>query len=217
VYIDGEVKTTLSAGSATVSGLSEGEHTLGVEASGYKRYNTTIEVTPGEAVEVEVELVRKGGPTGGGERPGKTSRVLFWTSVVATGASITAFTVTGLQVRSLEDDKQEQFEILVANGADTSGSPTDSKGDFTDVCGVADANMAVQGAAELAATCDDGRSKALLTNLFIGTSVATALAASYFYYKGYIQPKSSKEREPSFSVTPTIGSNVVGAGLEIQF
>jgi hypothetical protein len=78
--------------------------------------------------------------------------------------------------------------------------------------------MGVMGATELIDTCDKGRSKALLTNILIGTSVATALAASYFYYKGYVQPKSATNKERSaVTVTPAVGPNIVGAGLEIQF
>ncbi len=237
VYIDGEVKTTLSAGSATISGIEEGEHTIAIESRGWERYEGSFTVAPGEQTEVSVSLDRKGGgivggKKGGGKRPGGTSRALFWTSVIATGASVTAFTVTGLQVRSLEDDKQTQFEQLVAAGGNTSGAPTDSNSDFTDVCAIANTNLdnanadVARIAGDLRDTCDKGRSRATLTNVFIGTSVATALAASYFYYKGYIEPgKSGKERQARgrkakksrVVVAPTVGPNVVGAGLEIQF
>jgi hypothetical protein len=220
VYIDDEVKTTLSAGSATVSGLSEGAHSLAIESEGYTRYEGNISITPGEQLDVNIQLTRRDGTVDPltTERPGKTARILFWSSVVATGASITAFTITGLQVRSLEDDKQDQFETILGNGADTAGHATDSNGDFTDVCKIAEENMGVMGATELIDTCDKGRSKALLTNILIGTSVATALAASYFYYKGYVQPKSATNKERSaVTVTPAVGPNIVGAGLEIQF
>ncbi len=216
VYIDGEVRTTLSAGSATISGLSEGSHSLAIESKSYVRYEGTVTVTPGESTDVSVQLERSGGPIETGERPGKTARILFWSSVVATGASVAVFTITGLQVRSLQDDKQTHFEIIIANGANTDGHPTDSNNDFTDVCAIADDNLGVTGVQDLIDTCDDGRSKALLTNIFIGTSVVTALAASYFYYKGYVQPKASEER-PTVTVTPALGRGMVGAGIEIQF
>ncbi|RMH40921.1 MAG: PEGA domain-containing protein [Deltaproteobacteria bacterium] len=216
VYVDGEVKTTLSAGGATVSGLSEGVHALAVESDGFDRYESQITISPGEVLDVTVHLepATRGGP----ERPGKVSRVLFWTSVVATGASVAAFTITGTQVRSLEDDKQEQFERLVANGADVSNAPRDSNGDFTDVCAIAENNRGVAGAQDLIDTCEKGRNRALLTNVLIGTSVATALAATYFYYKGYIEPGGADSREAgAVTVTPAVGPGVVGAGVEITF
>jgi hypothetical protein len=233
VSLDGEIKTTLSAGSARVSGLAEGTHTLTVDAKGYARYTDSVVITAGETTEVAVVLEPRGGSAvDRAARPGGGYRALFWTSVVATGASVATFTVTGLQVRTLEDDKQKQFEIvhgqLIAGGEDLSGYARDANGDFADVCRVAsDHQTGYADAKKVVDTCDRGRSRAMLTNIFIGTSVATALAATYFYYKGYMAPKSATERAslpnsqrpsgPSVTITPSVGPNVVGAGVAIQF
>jgi PEGA domain len=48
VFVDDEPKGTLGDGSVMIEGIAEGRHTLAIEARGYQRYETTVEVKPGE-------------------------------------------------------------------------------------------------------------------------------------------------------------------------
>jgi hypothetical protein len=229
VYVDGEVKTTLKGGKATISGLSEGPHTVGVEAEGHDAYAGEIDVRAGETVSVEVQMAAKGvtGPTPGGGsktgRPGGASRALFWTSLVLTGAGAAAVTVTGLQVRgSLKDDQLAAINALANRPDDPIRLSKDN------ACG--DAASRDQSDPDVAAVidaCDAGKSRAQLTNIFLGASIVTAAAASYFYYRGYIAAgsgsrertagKRSKRRNKTVRVIPSVGPGHVGAGVAIEF
>jgi hypothetical protein len=136
---------------------------------------------------------------------------------------VTAFTITGLQVRgSLEDAKLE----AIADLEEQEGVRLDSD----NACADAEDNHAESpGAQRVVDACDKGRSRATLTNVFIGATVVTALAASYFYYRGYVaaDPAPSREgtgataarrrRATQVRFTPAVGPEVVGAGFEIKF
>lgn len=220
VYVDGEVKTTLSAGSATITGLSEGSHTVGVEAQGYGSYGGEVAIKAGGSTDLNVTLEKKGGGgmlvggNGGGGRPGGVSRALFWTSLVLTGAGAAAVTVTGLQVRgSLKDDQLAAVEAL----GNRATMPI--KLNKSNAC--ADAQMhdsSDPGVKAVLDACDAGKSRAMLTNVFLGASFVTAVAASYFYYKGYIAPGASEKKERSaVRIIPQVGPTQVGAGVAIEF
>jgi hypothetical protein len=74
VYVDGEVKTSLSAGSARITGLSEGSHTIGIESDGHEAYGGEITISAGDTEELSVELDRKPDGKFGGtttRRPGR--------------------------------------------------------------------------------------------------------------------------------------------------
>jgi len=228
VYIDGEVKTSLSAGSARITGLSEGSHTVGIESDGYETYGGEISITGGETEDISVTLDPLsgggGGGGGGGGRPGGASRVLFWTSLVATGVGAGAITITGLQVRgSLKDDQVEAIKALAARTPD--GIQLDSNNACSDAAEYPDDALAQA----VVDACDKGKSRAMLTNIFIGGTIVTALAATYFYYKGYVVPKAAADRErearrrnrknkrPTVRLAPTLGPNQLGAGVTIEF
>lgn len=230
VYIDDEPKTTLSSGSAKITGLPEGEYTIAVESEGYTRYAGTVTVTGGETTQVSVVLAREGGggigggDGGGVDRPGGGYRAAFWTSVVLTGAGVAGMTVSGIQVRGAKADKQSEFENLhpqlVAANKDLSAYPRKPNGDFEDVCVIADDFKGeFESAGALADDCSRGRTNATLFNVFLGTSVVTAIAAGYFYYKGYMGPgaDASAGSESAVRVRPAVGPNLVGAGIEIEF
>ncbi len=228
VYIDGEVKTSLSAGSARITGLSEGSHTVGVESDGHESYGGEISITAGETEEISISLESLsggGGGGGGGEgRPGGASRVLFWTSLVATGAGAAAITVTGLQVRgSLKDDQVDAIKALAVRTPD--GIQLDSNNACADAENYPDDALAQA----VVDACKKGKSRAMLTNIFIGGTIVTALAATYFYYKGYVQPKAASDSERrsrlgkrkgkrrTVHLSPTLGPNQLGAGVTIEF
>jgi hypothetical protein len=209
VFVDGQLATTLRGGKARIDGLAEGKHPVAIESEGHGRYETTVEITAGDTAKVDAELqataVNAPGAGGGGageERPGGTSRTLFWVAAGVTAVSVAGFTVTGLQVLQLEDDATK----MAMAGSD-------------DPCDGA--------AGKLKGICDDGEQKALLTNVLIGVAVASGLAAGYFYYNGYMQAdggeravaarKKKKATETTVKLTPTVTPDYFGAGVKIEF
>lgn len=232
VYVDGELKTTLQAGSARITGLSAGPHTVGVESDGYETYAGEVDIKAGDDSNLDVAMKGVGGGViigpgggerpGGGGRPGGASRALFWTSLVLTGAGAAAVTVTGLQVRgSLKDDQLAAIETLA-------NRPTNPiKLDKDNACSDAATHPDDADAMAVVSACDTGRSRATLTNVFLGATVVTAVAASYFYYKGFIAPKSSSRSErarrakhkrgTSITLVPSVSPTTVGAGVAIEF
>lgn len=229
VYVDGKVKTTLQAGSARITGLTAGPHTVGVESGGHETYAGEVDIKPGDDTNLDVAMKATGGmiidgpgptkPVAG--RPGGVSRALFWTSLVLTGAGAAAVTVTGLQVRgSLKDDQLAAIEVLA-------NRPNDPiKLDKDNACSDAAMFGDDPDAQAVVSACDKGTSRATLTNVFLGATVVTAVAASYFYYKGYIAPKAStrserarraRSKRNAITVIPTVSPTTVGAGVAIEF
>ena len=70
VLLDGEAKGSLASGTAQLAGVSEGRHTLAIEAKDYQRYETQITVRSGETTTQNVTMVEMpkrlppGPPTG---------------------------------------------------------------------------------------------------------------------------------------------------------
>lgn len=230
VYIDGEMATGLKGGRAQISGLAEGEHTVAVEAKGYRRYEAEVTITAGQTVGLEVELEPEssaggvvglggGSKVGKAERPGGTARILFWTTVVTTVAGAGAVTVTGLQVRGLEDDK-----VAAINAYHGTNEGKAMPLDQDDAC----ASASPMGeSAEVYDICEDGKSKASRANLFLAATGASAIAAGVFYYLGYIKPSATERRtaragqgdsdEAVVHIAPTITPDYLGAGVRIEF
>ncbi len=93
-----------------------------------------------------------------------------------TGVGATAMTVTGLQVQgSFKDD-----QIAAVAAYQTA---TGMELDKSNACSDASARSGPEAQAVVDA-CDAGKSRASLSNIFLGASIVTAVAAGYFYYKG---------------------------------
>jgi hypothetical protein len=251
VYLDEQVKGNLSGGTARVAGLSEGKYKVAIEAEGHLRYEATVEVGGGGETVHEAELeknaindgkggggVGPGGDGGGGseiitgsvstdERPGGGYRAMFWTSLVLTAGSATGLTVFGLKVRG---DDEEAKEAAIRAWQEDTGMQLD----IGDACG--DASGRLSGSPpsrDLLETVDDkckkGERDALITNVFIGTTAVAAVATVFFYYKGYIASKQSRESAnktvkrtkkksgPTLTFQPGVGPTEVTAGLRINF
>lgn len=62
-----------------------------------------------------------------------------------------------------------------------------------------------------------------LFNVFLGVSVVSALAAGFFYWKGYASAGKSTSKESSdgsvgrIRINPSIGPGHVGAGISLEF
>lgn len=240
VYVDGEVSTTLSAGAARLSGLSEGTHTISIEADGFARYQSDVKVQGGEEVTLRANLVALGDGgeiDDGDERPGKAWRVAFWSGVVVTGLSGAAWTYSGLQVFKANgdvDDASALYRGPALPGLDE-GDPSDpTDNTYPDACNSysqAPGGLSAQDQRlvdDVLSACDRGeRYRNLVNRVFIPATVAAALFSTFAYYKGYIAPKKStraertagkrKASEPTVTFSPAVGPDLVGAGLEITF
>ncbi len=239
VYIDGSVKGTVSGRAASIADLADGSYTIAVESEGHKRWEKTVTVRAGEptlvVAELEADTVGDGGDEGGGivegggggggrdeggARPGGTSRALFWTSLVVTAGGVAAFTVTGLKVREYEDQK---IQAIVNAGSEFHAGPND------DACALASA----QPYDPVRKPCEDGKRMATVTNVLIGVTAVAAVAAGFFYYKGYVaadrggsrdQAANRKKRRTAralrpgtITVTPQVYTTGAGLGATITF
>lgn len=256
VYLDGQVKGNLSGGTARIAGLSEGKYALAIEAEGHLKFEANIEVTAGEDTKFEAELeknaIKGGGDTGKGngdkgngpggtgvstgtvsidEHPGGGYRALFWTSLVVTGAAATGMTVFGLKVRGADQDAKDG---AIRDWQDNTGMQLD----LDDACSDASDRLAGQnvddrpGLESVDSACSTGKKHALLSNVFVGATAISAVAAVFFYYKGFIASKSSTEGSANSSAVtsrkrhkskttvvaaPIVSPTSVGAGFRVDF
>lgn len=218
VFVDGESKGQLSGGTAQIGSLSEGKHEIRVESEGHSPFSREVAIQGGQTEEIKAELTKseavdtdKGDEEPG--RPGGFSRAMFWTTAVLTAGGAAAFTITGLRVKAVEDEipaKISEGGIML----DPNNPCADPNvGNFQNIKNL----------------CDEGNSKKDLTNYLIIASSVTAVAAGFFYYKGYIaadKPKSrektarslrKKSKQPVVQFTPTVLPTYVGAGVQIDF
>jgi PEGA domain len=247
VYIDKQVKGSLVGGTARIAGLSDGSHTLAIEAEGKLRYEAKVTVSGGEETTANAELENNTitikpkdhsqdgdhvtGELGGShlstegtlsaeEHPGRLSRALFWTSLVVTASSATGMTITGLQVRGpLREDKENAIRMWQM------AHPGNDQLSGDDACSPA-ANLASMGdqlAANVDSACQTGKNRALITNVLVGTTIVAAAATVVFYYKGYVAAPHASEhasrgkQRPTVVFAPAVSPNQVGAALRIDF
>lgn len=85
VIVDEELKGRLSKGTAKITGLSEGRHTLAIEATGYERFESKVVIERGEPTSFTATLVEKGEVPEGGSWTGW--RTMFYTSLIVAGVS----------------------------------------------------------------------------------------------------------------------------------
>lgn len=230
VYVDGKLRTNLSGGSARVSGLSDGVHTVAIESDGYARFEAEVNVESGETSELDANLVALDGSGGdSSDRPGGGWRIAFWSGVVATGVAGAGWTYTGLSVRSAEEDMQAALDSYTGPDSALPPGRDPETGTYKDACGpfraATDFDPSVRD--PLLAACDKGDSREKLVNyLWIPATAASALFTGYAYYKGYMAPRGiTAEREARrrarsrtrVTVTPALGPDLVGAGLALTF
>jgi hypothetical protein len=225
ILIDGVPRGVVTSSRSTViRGLPPGPVQLTVEAPGHRRAVLDVEIREGQTARAAIELEPIGDsriavtppmPLDDGERRGGgTARVLFWSSLVATGAGVAAFTITGLKVRSIEKEQDEALTRFnyAANGVQHPG----------DAC----AEARNDGFMELIDICDRGRNMATVTNVLIGATAVAAVATAFFYWRGYLAGDARREttagrRRPagigSVVVSPELYRSGAGLGAVIQF
>ena len=218
VYVNGEPKGELSGGTAQIMGLPEGKHEVRVESDGNSAFTSEVTIEAGHTAELTVNLapMDSKGPIDKGEtRPGGTERMLFWTTAVLTAGGAAGFTIFGLKMQTAEKDKEDA--ILAYQ---MSGMPLNEGNACADAEGRAGAEAVVD-------ACDSGGRAALIANISLGVGIASAVAAGYFYYKGYMAPGKSKStetagrggklRKPVVEISPIVSPGYAGAGVKIEF
>lgn len=225
VFVNGSPKGAIVNGTLALKGLPPGVASIAVESPGYERYEQgNVDVKPGVTTKISVELVKAVGkpapytpmpvpPVEQTERPGGTARVLFWTTLVATGAGVAAFTITGLKVKSIENEQDQAIKDwgdgFKSNGVQFPG----------DACQEARND----GYQKLIDICDRGKSMATVTNVLIGVTAAAAVATAFFAWKGYLAPGANNERvaarkpRPRVVLAPELYRNGGGVGAVVQF
>ena len=244
VFVDGEIRTSLSAGSARVSGLSPGSHRVAIEARGFDRYETEVKIKPGESrnlkanlVAVEIVDVEVGGESD--QRPGRGWRIAVWGGVIAGLGAGAGWAYSGLSVQSAEDDRDAALIAYDAvespQDAPVDATDADGDGEFTYDCKqFEEVDQATVGGAYQATVksvrdaCSRGDRHDKLSHLLWAPATAAAvLFTGFAIYKGYIAPGKmtpseraaarKKRNKTRVTVMPAIGPNLVGAGLELQF
>ena len=211
VSVNGTPRGATAEGQPLIIGdLAPGPVKLAVEAPGHQRYESSVEVRPDSKTDLSVSLepaavaarpvpapamptpAQSNEPP---ERPGKTARVLFWTSLVTTGVGVAAFTITGLQVRSIENEASDP-----ANGSFSSCK---------------DARAAAMPNPKIIDICDRGESMATVTNVLIGATAVAAVATAFFYWRGYMSTSESDSARTAKLMKPIVVPEVYknGAGL----
>ena len=229
VFVDGEIKTSLSAGSARVSGLSAGSHTVAIEADGYERFETDVSVGAGDTESLRASLVPLGGEEDGVDgdgRPGSGWRIAFWSGVVAAGVGGGGWAYSGLQVLSAQDDVDSRSGDFT-DVPDIDEKPADMK--HEDACVAFRAHFGDGADNPLKDACDRGENHQKLVNyLWVPVTIGAAVFSGFAYYKGYVQPKRvtseraarrnrRRAKQRNFVVVPALGPDLIGAGLGIQF
>jgi hypothetical protein len=222
VFVNGRPRASLSGGSARIDDLEEGVHTISIEADGFAPYAERVTIMADEEEVMAISLDRLADATGNPRRP---YRIGFGAALGATGVSTGAWGISWYQYRiSLRSDKNDLVERMLAMGASQERYGSQAP----NVCDSAaeDVNSSNQElaatAGDLVTTCDKGRRYAVLTPIFGAAAGLSAIAAGYFYYKGYMD--GGVEREPrdgrdswSLKVGPRFGPDLVGAGLRLEF
>jgi hypothetical protein len=170
-----------------------------------------------------------GGPGDGGS--GSGYKVAMWSALVVTVGGAAAFSVTGLKVRGLEDDKLDAIaESRVGKDSNDKGFINAQPGE--DACAEAEA----EGATKVSGICSDAKNMATVTNVLIGVTVVAGVATAYFYYKqgqaerararraarqdGQSSAKPGKpksEKKGTVLVAPTVYEGGAGLGAVITF
>lgn len=218
VYINGEIKGSLVDGAKNIAGLAEGTMEVRIESEGYETYSKEVTVKGGKTVKIDATLAKEGTvvppppPS-----PGRTSRILFWstTAVAATGAVVA--TVSGLSVSDYEQDKLDAVERFQTS--------VGTQLEVTNVCDEQIVRDATDGDLwDIKDACETGRSRATLATVAWAVAGVSAAAAGFFFYKGYLQKgkesnvaRKKGKRAPTVIVTPTVLPSYVGAGVSIEF
>ena len=224
---------------ALQSDLLPGTHNVQITAKDYQKWSQVVDIKAGEKKELNVMLqplmrpVENPGTTPPGPAPAVERRsnlgwkIAFWTSAAATVGMAVGLGISGSQVLSLEQDKKDlvmkyrqrigEREALPPTHPDVCSEPRKAPG------GDRLTNSEVSALTDI---CDDGKGKALITNVLIGTTVAAAALAGFMYYKAYVSEPDEEQQEDTltgkdegvrWAVTPAAGPGGASLGFTLEF
>lgn len=190
-----------------------GSHTLQLRREGYRTWVKRVSVQQGQALALRaaLELIDKGPglapvvppPVVKKTRSKRTGwKVAFYIALGATVGFGTGLTISGLHLLDLQNQKDK------IGGSCTGATDT-----------------------ELKDVCDKGPRAAIITNVMIAGTIASALAAGFFLYKAYLQADRAEEidvgeaprpivpqkAETRWSLSPTVGPEGAGLGFSLDF
>ena len=222
-----------------VGKLQSGTYVVQVKKDGFKAYVRRVTVLGGAATEVQIVLEALPPPPPPPPppplspppplplAPSRTAwKVAFWaTATVAIGAAVGGI-VSGLRVRTLEDDKAKEIDRLANLTLGLDGKPTNKNyvaaitNPNENVCAYSNGKDAL---ATLNGICGEGKTMAAAaTGLLIGAGAAAA-ASILFVYKAYIESPEKQGRAVQtdaklhWDVTPRLGLQGVGVDFALQF
>ena len=224
--------------------LPAGSYEIHVRKDGYDTWSKTVTITSGQVLELQAELTEVRGPTpptGGDDTTsgGRTGwKIAFWSSAAITVGMAVGLGVSGAGVLGVQEDKEDfiigyrDFLAKPDNAGKYSGNPYHALDDNTDVCTNSDSIVDSGYKSRLNEICDDGKSKAVMTNVFLGLTLAAAAASGFFYYKAYMGKKEAASPSPDaddgstatqettavrWMVAPTAGPDGGGLGFLMEF
>jgi hypothetical protein len=233
VLVNGQIRTSLSAGSARVSGLTAGTHTITIEAEGFDRYQTDITIGPGETRTLRASLLSLDHDADHDE-PGRGWRIAFWSGAVATGVTGGGFLVSLMSMRSAQSDLNAASARYIEDPMDP--IPPSMNRVWADACNDFNVDQSMvrsenrQAVEDVLDACDRGKRWSTLTGVFGYPAVAFGVLTAVAGYMGYVAPRGKTTQERSarrrgerraprreVTITPSVGPDLLGAGLEIQF
>jgi hypothetical protein len=244
IFIDNR-SVGISSGLAPVivPDLEAGPHNVRVEHKGYRRFVRTVQVSPGEATEVNATLDRDETlepvvrpeplaplrPEPPAEQPGRASRIAFWLTAAGT---VAAWGVTGYAVWKMHDlERQKNDQLSVQCPADP-GLTAEEYATAHPYCVAGVTNVCEAAKAYSATNVDHMKNKYLvdICNTGIGWAHATwvlfpvagllTAAAGYFAWTGYISPSGSPKERPLSSrlrLTPAFSPQGASMAAELRF
>ncbi len=223
------------------SELPPGTHLVQVKAKGYQNWEQQVTIAAGQQRTLDVELKslqpavadmpgtppEVAPPSEEEGTPNLGWKVAFWGSAAATVGLAIGMGVTGSQVLSAEKDKEELIteyrqkhnmrEALPPSHGDVCSDPKNAPGG---------SKLTDDEVRDLQGICDRGKSKALVTNVLIGVTVATAALTGFLYYKAYasgsqeaaaVDDSQVEVEKVSWTLTPSAGLGGAGVGFELTF
>ena len=220
VLVDGQrIDTT---GTVTDLGrLAPGPHTVEVHRPGYRSWRGRVQTRAGQTLELRLNLrVLGAGIDEAEERSTQQSdtrgplgwRIAFWSAVAASVGLGVGMLVSGLSVRSLESDKEDEIRGLVAQGEQPQAV-------FDGLTQGNACEVAEQASARLDDICHRGKARATLFNALFGASLVSLIATGYLGYRAYFA-RDGLEYEvsrPAWRLLAGADSRRAELGLALDF
>lgn len=227
VYLDGEVVTSLSAGTAVVRDVSAGSHSLAIDTAGHERYARQVSVAAGKSEQLDVSLSKQGAG-------GSAWKYAFAGTATVAALSGGAWVYSYFEKEDLEKEKDAILSRnpMLGNALDVAEDNVDNDRIQNTCNAVEQLTTNPEGAGELRDVCNKGEK--YQTALYVLGSVAiaaTAVTSGLLVYKVFISDdgSTSVERDSGASrhrkrkkgtmvrVEPVVGPEGVSASVRVEF